>query len=83
MHRSRYLICLCKALRMTLHFYTDQFETIHGSKLAFADNGTCVLLAYNIMKYAGSRKSRGSEIIRRGSEIIRRGTATFHQVSWD
>ena len=32
------------------------FETINGSTLAFADNRICVLFAYNIQKYAGSRR---------------------------
>ena len=42
------------------------FEMINGSKLAFADNRICVLFAYDVQIYTGSRKSRGSEIIRRG-----------------
>ena len=51
---------------------------INGSKLAFADNRICVLFAYmyDVQIYTGSRKSRGSE-------IIRRGIAAFHQVSGD
>ena len=64
---------------MTSYLLTDQhstFEMINGSKLAFADNTICVLFAYDVQIYTGSRKSRGSE-------IIRRGIAAFHQVSGD